>query len=188
MKLRLAVLSSCACALALVALPALASAGLPQASSTLIVPNKSIGGVALGAKVAQVTNAWGATKCEFQCLYEAPKKGLRTPATASVLLEQKSETAPAKVWLISLNAGFKPSGSESVPDFDTPLAEYKTSKGIGIGSTIAELTRAYPKAKRQSVPGGSPYFMISGGGEIGTIFSTAENRVTNVVVELHPGG
>ncbi|HEV7482478.1 MAG TPA: hypothetical protein VGO13_05200 [Solirubrobacterales bacterium] len=51
------------------ALPAAAQATLPKTTNTLIVPGKSIGGVALGGSVASVTKAWGPNKtCEYQCL------------------------------------------------------------------------------------------------------------------------
>jgi hypothetical protein len=186
MKLRLALSACCAIAVA-AALPAVAGAGLPKQGNTLIVPNKSIGGIALGAKAAQVTAAWGGGKCELQCVFEGPKSATGGPAAASVLLEKKSESAPAKVWLISLNAGTKLRGNDSVPDFDTPLANFKTSKGIGIGSTVAELVKAYPKAKRHPV-GESAYYSLSGPGEIATNFNTQEKRITNIDVELHPGG
>jgi hypothetical protein len=184
MKLRVAAVLCTSLALAL---PAGALAALPKASDSLIVPNHSIGGVLLGAKASQVTKAWGSTSCELQCVYEGAKRGNRTPSTASVLLEQKG-SGPAKVWLISINVGFKPVGSESVPDFDTPLTAFQTSKGIGLGSKISEVQRAYPTAKKEPVPGGSPYFKIAGPKEVSTTFSTADGRVTSIYVESHPGG
>ena len=42
-------------------------------------------------------------------------------------------------------------GDELKPDLNTPLSEFKTSKGIGIGSTIGEVKTAYPAAKTQFV-------------------------------------
>jgi hypothetical protein len=186
MKLRLAAV---ACFALVLAVPAIAGAALPKPKTTLIVPNKSIGGVALNFKASQVKAAWGGSCEEFRCLYEAPKKGTKTPSVASVALEGNATGGGTpKAWLISINVGRKTVGDESVPDFDTPLSEFKTSKGIGLGSTVAELTRAYPKAKKTPVPGGSSFFTISGPGEIATTFATEENRITAVGVELHPGG
>ncbi len=171
------------------ALPAAASAALPKAGSTLIVPAHSVGAVSLNSKVKQVTKAWGAVKCEFSCVYEGPKSGTETPATASVLFESKSnDVATAKAWMITLSAGYKSSGEKTTYNVNTPLADFKTSKGIGIGSTPAEVQRAYPKAERSA---GSSYatYSLSGGGEKGTIFNLADGKhVTSITVELHPGG
>jgi hypothetical protein len=186
MKLRLAVVS---CALlAFAAMPAVAGAGLPRLGNTLIVPNKSIGGVALNSKPSQVTAAWGGKCEELHCVYEGAKPATGGAATAVAQLERKGESGPEKVWLIVLTAGYTEKGGETVPDFDTPLTRFKTAKGIGLGSTIAELTRAYPKAKRTPVPGGDPYFSIAGPGEKSTVFTTREKRVATVGVQLHPGG
>jgi hypothetical protein len=187
MKLRLAAVACTALVLAVAAPAALAA--LPKPKTDLIVPNKSIGGVALNFKASQVKAAWGGTCEEFRCLYEAPKKGTDTPAVANVALEGNAQgKGTPKAWLISINVGRKTVGNESVPDFDTPLTALQTSKGIGLGSTVAEVSRAYPKAKKTAVTGGSPYFTISGPGESQTTFATQENRVASIGVALHPGG
>lgn len=186
MKLRFAVVLSLA---AVLALPAATEAALPRTGTTLIVPNVSIGGLALGAKLSQVTKAWGSTKsCEYQCLYEGGKGKDESAALASVLLEAKQPGAPGKVWLMSLNVGFKSVHGESVPSFRTPLTRFKTAKGIGLGSKLSEVKRAYPKAKGSSFQG-SGYLEIPGPGESRTTFSyAAAKRVTSIAVESHPGG
>ncbi|HVO53198.1 MAG TPA: hypothetical protein VMT37_02185 [Solirubrobacterales bacterium] len=187
MKLRFAIVLGLFAALAL---PSASQAALPRTSTTLIVPGSSIGGLKLGAKLSQVTKAWGATKsCEYQCLYEGGKGKEETAALASVLLESKQPGAPGKVWLMSLNVGFKTVHGESVPNFRTPLTKFRTAKGIGLGSKVSEVQRAYPKAEKHVSTGGYGYFEIPGPKEIATDLTfNAEKRITTVAVESHHGG
>jgi hypothetical protein len=172
------------------ALPATAGAALPKPSTTLIVPGKSIGGVALGATAGTVKKAWGNTKdCEFQCVYEGGKNGDETAANGGVLLEEPaSKKGPAKVWRVFLTVGQKKVGDELKPDFNTPLDEFTTSKGIGIGSKISEVQKAYPSAKKFG-EAGLTSFTLKGKGEIETTFTCAgAPKVTSVLVSSHPGG
>lgn len=187
MTARIAVLLGAILALAL---PASAGAALPKASTTLIVPGKSIGGVALGATATKVKKAWGNTKdCEFQCVYEGGKHGDETATSANVLLEQPaSGSGPAKVWNVFLTVGQKMVGDTLKPDLNTPLSQFKTSKGIGIGSTMGEVQKAYPSAKKTSGSGFS-IFTLQGKGEIETQFDFNNSaKVTSVLVSSHPGG
>jgi hypothetical protein len=187
MTARIAVLLGAILALAL---PASAGAALPKPSTTLIVPGKSIGGVALGATASKVKKAWGNTKdCEFQCVYEGGKNGDETATNAGVLLESPaSGSGPAKVWRVFLTVGQKKVGNELKPDFNTPLDEFTTSKGIGIGSKISEVQKAYPSAKKLGETGFTS-FTLKGKGEIETTFTCAgAPKVTSVVVSSHPGG
>ena len=187
MTARIAVLLGAILALAL---PASAGAALPKPSTTLIVPGKSIGGVALGATASNVQKAWGKTKdCEFQCVYEGGKHGDETAANAGVLLEAPaSGSGPAKVWRVFLTVGLKKVGSELKPDLNTPLTEFTTSKGIGLGSTIGEVKKAYPGAKKFSSSGFTE-FTLKGKKEIETQFVFSNStKMTSVVVASHPGG
>ncbi len=172
------------------ALPATAGAALPKAGNTLIVPGKSIGGVALGATAASVQKAWGATKdCEFQCVYEGSKHGDETAANAGVLLEEPpSGSGPAKVWRVFLTVGQKRVGNDLKPDLNTALSEFKTSKGIGIGSTMGDVKKAYPGAKKEGGPGFAQY-TLKGKKEISTTFAFSNSsKVTSVTITSHPGG
>jgi hypothetical protein len=180
---------ACLAVLALV-LPASACAALPKPKTTLIVPNKSVGGVALGAKASQVTSAWGKNnQCALDCIYEASPKGNETPSGASVLLEEKSTGAPGTAWLISLHVGFKSVNGESVPSFDTSLTKFKTAKGIGLGSKASELAKAYPRAKKKVIAGSGYYYEIPGPKEVATTFTFSDdNRIVGLAVESHPGG
>jgi hypothetical protein len=187
MTARIAVLLGAILALAL---PASAGAALPKLSTTLIVPGKSIGGVALGATASAVKKAWGNTKsCEFECAYEGGKHGDETATNAGVLLENSaSGKGPAKVWRVFITVGQKKVGDEPKPDFNTPLTEFETSKGIGIGSTIGEVQKAYPGAKKEG-DAGFTNFTLKGKGEIETTFTCAgAPKVTSILVSSHPGG
>lgn len=169
------------------AIPAAAQAALPKTSSTLIVPAKSIGGLALGATATGVTNAWGKNKaCEYQCLYEGRKGTAETAALASAGLETPSHGAP-KVWSLSISVGSKQVGSNLVPNFNTPLTSFKTAKGIGLGSTATELKHAYHAAKKQGEPGGF-YYTLQGPKDSFTFFSAPKGRITQIGVLSHPGG
>jgi hypothetical protein len=170
--------------------PASASAALPKPKTTLIVPNKSIAGVALGAKASQVTSAWGEnSQCALDCAYEASPKGNETPSGASVLLEEKSSGAQATAWLISLHVGFKSVNGDSVPSFKSSLTQFKTPKGIGLGSKASELAKAYPKAKKKVIAGSGYYYEIAGPKEVATTFTFSDdNRIVGLAVESHPGG
>lgn len=175
------------CLVLLLALPTTAGAALPKAKSTLIVPNKSVAGLALGSTPAQLKAAWGGKTCEFACGFEGTKSGSGgTAPFANVLLEKKG--AKLQVWLIAISVGYTSgAGGSSVPDFNSPPAAWKTSKGIGLGSKVSEIEAAYPKAKKEITPGG-PLFVLKGRGKSQTSFDTLENRVTSISVESHPGG
>lgn len=190
MKARFTALVLSAGAVAALALPAAAGAALPKASTTLIVPGKSIGGLALNFTAAQVQKAWGHTKeCIYQCSYEGLEHGDETAPRAGASLERSaSGKGPAHVWNISMEVGQKKVGQNFVPDFNTALTQYKTAKGIGLGSSIAEVQRAYPGAKKES-SAGITFFSIKGKKEISTTFYCGISRkVTSLSIQLHPGG
>ncbi|HEY2716231.1 MAG TPA: hypothetical protein VGI73_08435 [Solirubrobacterales bacterium] len=185
MKIRNAVLGA---TLALLVLPPVAGAALPKTTDTLIVPAHSIGGVSLGATPKAVIRAWGKDDaCEYQCLYEGTAGESETPSLAGVLLEKSASGAP-KVWGAYISVGENTAGATSQPNFTTPLAKFKTSKGIGLGSTVAELKRAYPAAKKE----GSTVlysYLLKGPRESGTTFSfDTDGRVTEIAIRSHPGG
>lgn len=168
------------------ALPAAAQAALPKTNDTLIVPAKSIGGVALGSSPTAVTKAWGKNaECEFQCLYEGRRHTGETPSLGSVLLEKRGSAV--KTWEIYIIVGQNEEGVQPKPNFDTPLTRFKTAKGIGLGSTAAELTRAYPGLKKQSSPGFT-YYTLEGPKESATVFSAPAGKITEISIMSHPGG
>jgi hypothetical protein len=175
--------------IALVA-PLSANATLPKASVKLIVPNKSIGGVALGDRPSQVTRAWGANPdCTSTCIYEAKAKPGEGTAGASALLEQKRKGAPYKVWSVLIYVSQKTVGNKTVPNFKTPLTKFRTAKGIGLGSTVTALKHAYHGLKRVSEPSGFAYYELNGPGEKETGFTASPSKkITQIVIRSHPGG
>ncbi len=187
MKNRIVAVAATALALAL---PAAAQAALPKTGETLIVPAKSLGGIALGANAKKVTKTWGKNPdCEYQCLYQAGAASGETPALGSVLLEAKSTTATAKVWMVFIEVGERSVGSTQKPNFKTPLTRFKTAKGIGLGSTAAELKRAYHAVKKTRVSSEVSYYTLKGPKQSATSFTTgASGRITAITVETHPGG
>ncbi|MBN9621344.1 MAG: hypothetical protein J0H06_00080 [Actinobacteria bacterium] len=168
--------------------PGGAAAALPKASSTLIEPGKSIGGVALGASPTSVTKAWGPGCAETSCTYSAASKTGQSPALALVGFEKTGSKFAA--WEMSITVGSIISGAKPTPEFDTPLADFKTSKGIGLGSTATELKRAYHAAKKQiDTDNGIAIYTLKGKGEITTNFTVGTaGKITTISIQAHPGG
>lgn len=169
------------------ALPAAAQAALPKTTNTLIVPGKSIGGVALGGSTASVTKAWGSNPtC---CLYTEKVGPTESAALGNALLETGAQGGASKVWEIFIDVGENNTGTNPTPNFNTPLTRFKTAEGIGLGSKVSELKRAYHGLKKQVVVAGLTLYTIKGAKEIATIFTVgATNKITGITVESHPGG
>ncbi|HEY4094401.1 MAG TPA: hypothetical protein VGM33_02770 [Baekduia sp.] len=156
-----------------VVVPATAEAGLPQAKSHAIAINTSVAGAVLNSSYATAHKAWGkggVCTPDAGCEY-AVKAGVATGAVASFMVEK------AKVIQISLRAGTTKSGAFL---FDSPLTAYKTPKGIGLGSTTAQLKRAYPQGR--ALAGGANYF-IRGKGDRQTSFTLTKGRVTGLYMQ-----
>jgi hypothetical protein len=170
-----------AVALALV-LPASAQAALPKTGDTLIVPAKSLGGVALGGSPAAVVKAWGKTSsCSYQCLYEGKNSG----ELGSVLLESDANGQNYKVWSVFIAVSQTIVGSTTKPNFNTPLTKFKTAKGIGLGSSLKELRQAYRAVKKVT----TTYYELGGPKESSTTFLlSAAGRIESIAVRSHPGG
>jgi len=177
-------------ALMAVTFPAAAQAALPKTNNTLIVPGKSIGGVALGGSVGSVTKAWGPNKtCEYQCQYAGAAGPTETAALGTALLETGANGGPFKVWEIFIDVGQNDTGTNPTPNFNTPLTRFKTAKGIGLGSKVGELKQAYHALEKQTVVAGLTLYTIKGPKEIATIFTVgATGKITGINVESHPGG
>jgi hypothetical protein len=183
MKVRSVVVLSVVLALAL---PVAAQAALPKTSDALIVPAKSIGGVVLGGSPTSVTKAWGKNKaCESQCIYEGRKGTGESAALGNVLLEPNSNGAHYKVWAVYIAVGEATVGTTLKPNFNTPLTQLKTAKGIGLGSTANELRRAYHQVKKESPTA----YTLAGPGESSTDFSlSTSGRIETITIRSHPGG
>jgi hypothetical protein len=190
-KLPIAALLSLALVLAV---PFAAQATLPNTGNTLIVPGKSLGGVALGSSANKVKKAWGkAFHCPYQCLYQgkAPKGG--TAATASVLLENPGANptpvaSKARVWTVFINVGDNLVGTKLKPNFNTPLTRFRTAKGIGIGSTTSQLKHAYHGLRKTGDFSNVVGYSLDGKGTVTTEFTLVRGKITGIAVRSHPGG
>ncbi len=176
MKIRIAAVAAVVLALALAAG---AQAALPKPKTTLIVPGRSIAGLEVGKPEAAVAKAWGPGGCTSgTCAYEG-KKGTGEGAVA--YLEERQGTAP-KIWMVFISANV---ADAAKPNFEGPVSKYRTAKGIGLGSSLAEVRRAYKAAKKT----GPTTYVLKGPGEAETQFGFgSDGRVVNLQISAHPGG
>jgi hypothetical protein len=178
----------------LLAAPHTAQASLPKTTHKLIVPNKSIGGVALGDHRSQVTRAWGANAgCQSTCIYVAkakPKPGEGSPGASALLERQQRKGARYKVWSVYIYVGEDTVGNKLVPNFKTRLTTFKTAKGIGLGSTVRSLTHTYHGLKKENAAQGISYYTLKGRGKTETLFavSSPSHRIVSITIRSHPGG
>jgi hypothetical protein len=181
--MKLPPLLAAAAALA-VLVPAVAHAALPQPPSHLIVANTSLGGVVLNSSYAKAHKAWGkggVCNPTTGCVY-SKNTSVATNATASFTIAQTTATAKPKVVQISLRAGTTSSGTYV---FDKTLTLYRTSKGIGLGSTTAQLKHAYAHIHAEA---GGFGFYLKGTGARQTTFNVAKGRVVGIFMNsVHLG-
>ncbi len=173
MKARLAIGLA---AVLVLALPLAANAALPSAGSTLIVPNKSIGGVKLGSSLAAATSAWGkgGTCGVSGCTYAAAQGH---GGTASFLVAATVTGGPEKVVSVDVEAGLL--GNSGKRNFNTPISRFKTANGIGVGSTVSQLRHAYPHLTKRA----ANYYVILGPAVTFTGFGILEGRVENIKMQ-----
>jgi len=150
------------------ALPAAAAAALPTFASNLVQPAEAIGGLALGKDAAFAEQRWGAAdSCSeppnAQCSYSAGPKG---SAYYRVFDGQVEE--------IAVQAALDGRGD---PIIRRPLKRLRTVKGIGIGSRLGEVRRAYPKGSSE---GGS--FFLRGPQGSFTLFLLDGTRVRGLLI------
>ena len=144
----------------------MAQAALPATHNHTIVTNTSIGGLKLGQTLNQAKAAWGRNggsctrhgRAEVYCKYAGP----RNRYGFFVVLG-------GKVQSVVISATSSP-GS---------LSSFKTSKGIGLGATVAALKRAYPGALR--LHPGVAYALFAG--QHDTLFSFSGGKL--VLIKVH---
>lgn len=148
-------------ALVTAVLPAAAGAKLPKPKTKLVVPGKSIAGVALNMAESKAKAQWGSgAKCT-----KTPKIGTQ-PAQDSCDWREGPDLFDAsahitflggKVYLVVITtAKDKKTGKAKGKQF----ASWKTAKGIAVGSKIGAVGKAYPAAKRNLSEGGIGWDLI----------------------------
>ncbi len=127
-----ATLAVCAAAISVLA-PA-AAANLPSSKDTQIVPFKSLGGVRLGDSFATAKKTWGKTTGKSHCDH-----------TSSCTYQDKTGVAVFDVGSHGVfNVYIEINVNTTHPSWKTPLTAFHTSKGIRLGSTLAQIKAAYP--------------------------------------------
>lgn len=105
---------------------------LPHPRSRLIVPNSSIAGVRPGFSRSQVLKRWGAPSESDESLFE--RSDVWSAGRDDVGVEYDQD----EVGLIYIHRPRSHGGG---------LSGWKTSRGIGLGSSRRALLRAYPRAR-----------------------------------------
>jgi hypothetical protein len=120
--------------------PGSAIAKLPDPATTTIKPGRSIAGVKLDMTKAQAFGAWGSTRCLAPTLCEWHGPG--TPGHQEVA---SISLVNGKVSQITIKAAVVGTATQSIRL--GPLARWKTSKGIALGSKRSAVATAYPTAR-----------------------------------------
>jgi hypothetical protein len=147
-----------ACLTACLSLPALADAKLPKPKTTAIKPGASIAGVKLDMTKSQAFAAWGSTTCiaPTLCEWHGPgKAGQQEVASISLV--------NGKVVQITIKAAVVGTATQKIKL--GPLAKWKTSKKIALGSSRSAVAKAYPTAKRNTGEAVNGYDLFAGSGK-----------------------
>lgn len=135
--------------------PGLATAKLPRPATTAIKPGKSIAGVKLDMTKAQAFAAWGSTSCLAPTVCEWHGSGAAgQQEVASISLVN------GKVVQITIKAAVVGTATQSIRL--GPLARWKTSKGIALGSKRSAVATAYPTARPNSGEAVNGYDLFAG--------------------------
>jgi hypothetical protein len=154
-----------------------AQAATPKLGNKLIVPNKSVGALKLGQSAGAAKAAWGAGTCQTVglCTFGSRTKG--TGGFAAYTVTALNTGEPKTLLSIILEAG--PIGKKL--NFNTPLAKFKSAKGIGLGSTKAQLLKAYP----QLITEQPNVYILRKTPLIQTIFGLVGGRINLIQIGAH---
>jgi hypothetical protein len=157
---------------AALALCVTAEAKLPPTKHKLIVPGTSLGGIVMHMKLSAAKHVWKGGQCTGKpsqnggCSFTDTKDS--TKGTANFTWQK------GRVVEVSINAG----STGSSLTYGGPLTKFHTANGVKIGSTSAQVKRAYPHAKDQ---GGG--FQITGH-HYNTFFAITNDKVFAISIAL----
>ena len=145
-------------------------AKLPKAKSKAIVVNKSIGGVKIGAKLKTVKKKWGKSQgCGAKYTFGCDWRGSLTQGSAGIV------HLGGKVRSLNIRLGLD---STNQVVFSSPLMKFRTNKGIGLGSSEAEVRAAYPTAVNTA----ADVLTFGTPGKVRTLFSIYAGRVNEISI------
>lgn len=149
-----------------------ASASLPEPKSTSIKPGKSIAGVKFGMKADDAVKLWGkGSNCDAVVAGTCTWQGTSKEGQATI------EIRDDKVFQVSIGVGQRANGTSI---YSGPLTKWKTSKGIGLGSTQYATARAYKKAA------GNGGGLLLTAAKSATFFGSSGGR--NYIIAIGPVG
>lgn len=164
-------------ALASLLLAGTAQAATPKLKNTLIVPNKSVGALKLGQSPTAAKAAWGAGQCLSSGLCQFGSRPTTSAGYAAYAVNTLVAGTAKTVLAITLEAG--PFGKPR--NYKTLLARFKTSKGIGLGSTKTALLHAYPHMTTEQ----PNVYIIRQSETVETIFGLEAGRVDLISIGAH---
>jgi hypothetical protein len=175
-------------ALCVLALPAVALASFPKFKKTLIVPNKSVGPLRLNVSYATAIKEIGTSK-GGGCT-KAGGCHWGTVATGGFAFFMVAPRAGATPTVTAVTIAVPEDPSTSAARFTGPLMKFKTSKKIGLGSTVKAIKHAYPGIKAYPTSKTSGQYVIYGKGSVtkrpSTSFTVTNGRVVDIGVESRP--
>jgi hypothetical protein len=173
---RAAALTTATMAAAVLVLPGagVAAADRPKPpkpfTSTKVVIMKSVGQITLNGSYASAKKGFPGSTCttDFGCTYTAPQ------GAYSVSFQLYAETKGGKTMVgrITVNAA-QTKGTSA-------LSALRTSKGIGMGSTLSAVKKAYPGGTASDA---GAYYELDGKGEFETLFGFSHKHVDEIYLQ-----